>query len=111
ALLDAAKGIEMFRKVHVSILGLIENMSFFACPCCGEKTPIFGHGGAQKRAGELGVPFLGALPLEPQLRAASDAGEVFAMRENDATADLFKQMAEKIDQALQTQETTPKSAG
>ncbi len=102
ALLDAVKGIEMFRKVNVPILGLIENMSFFSCPCCGEKTPIFGQGGAKARAQELGVDFLGALPLDPQLRAACDTGDMIAARENDSTADLFKQMAEKIQTTLQT---------
>jgi ATP-binding protein involved in chromosome partitioning len=75
ALLDTVKGIEMFRKVNVPILGLIENMSFFCCPNCNHQSDIFGHGGAEKRAQELNVPFLGALPLNLEIRTACDQGQ------------------------------------
>ncbi len=75
ALLDARRGIKMFERVHVPILGLIENMSFFICPSCGSRSDIFGHGGAQEEALRLGVPFLGEIPLDPALRRASDGGE------------------------------------
>lgn len=74
ALLDSVKGVEMFRKLNVPVLGIVENMSLFCCPNCNTQTPIFGHGGAERRASELGVPFLGALPLDPALREASDKG-------------------------------------
>ena len=72
ALIDAKKGIEMFRQTNVPILGLIENMSLFCCPNCGHETPIFGAGGAQQVASELDIPFLGAIPLEPKIREQGD---------------------------------------
>lgn len=74
ALIDARKGIEMFRKVDVPILGLIENMSIFVCPHCGEESDIFGCGGAEKEAKKLDVPFMGAVPLDANIRKQSDAG-------------------------------------
>lgn len=74
ALLDAKKGITMFRKVNVPVLGLVENMSSFICPNCQHESPIFGHGGAQREAKKLSIPFLGAVPLEMAIRETSDAG-------------------------------------
>jgi ATP-binding protein involved in chromosome partitioning len=75
ALIDARKGINMFRKVNVPVLGLIENMSVFHCPNCGHESHIFGHGGAKADAERLGVDFLGELPLDIDLRIASDEGK------------------------------------
>jgi ATP-binding protein involved in chromosome partitioning len=74
ALADAIKGIAMFRKVDVPILGIVENMSFFSCPSCGERTEIFGHGGGRTQAERLGVPFLGEVPLVPGIREHGDSG-------------------------------------
>jgi ATP-binding protein involved in chromosome partitioning len=74
ALLDARRGIAMFRRVNVPLLGLIENMSNFCCPACNRLTPIFGHGGARAEAEKLGIPFLGEIPLAMQLRETSDDG-------------------------------------
>jgi ATP-binding protein involved in chromosome partitioning len=74
ALLDAVKAIAMFRKVGIEVLGMIENMSFFQCPGCGERHEIFGSGGASRRAGELGIPFLGEVPISSALRIDADAG-------------------------------------
>ncbi|QQG36738.1 MAG: Mrp/NBP35 family ATP-binding protein [Micavibrio aeruginosavorus] len=74
ALIDARKAVEMFRKVNVPILGLIENMSTFCCPQCGHESHIFGHGGARLEAEKLQIPFLGEIPLHPDIRAFSDAG-------------------------------------
>lgn len=74
ALLDARRGIGMFRKVNVPLLGLIENMSNFCCPACNRLTPIFGHGGVRAEADKLGIPFLGEIPLAMQLRETSDDG-------------------------------------
>jgi len=74
ALLDARRGIAMFRRVNVPLLGLIENMSNFCCPACNRLTPIFGHGGARTEAEKLGIPFLGAIPLAIELRETSDDG-------------------------------------
>ncbi|MBA3729459.1 MAG: P-loop NTPase, partial [Sphingomonas sp.] len=74
SLIDAARAIDLFRKTKVPVLGIIENMAGYACPHCGEVSDPFGSGGAEAAAGELGVPFLGRLPLSSELRAASDAG-------------------------------------
>jgi len=65
----------MFRKVEVPVLGLIENMSYFSCPHCGERTEIFGHGGAKREAEKLGVDFLGEIPLDTAIRQTSDDGQ------------------------------------
>lgn len=74
ALIDARKGLEMFRKVSVPILGIVENMSYFCCPSCGHREDIFGHGGAKAEAEKLNVPFLGEIPLHSRIRELSDAG-------------------------------------
>jgi ATP-binding protein involved in chromosome partitioning len=83
SLIDARRGIAMFRKVDVPILGIIENMAHFICPDCGSSHAIFGAGGAQLEAARLGVPFLGAVPLTMDLRAASDAGQPVTARDPD----------------------------
>jgi ATP-binding protein involved in chromosome partitioning len=72
ALLDARKGLNMFRKVEVPVLGIVENMSYFLCPKCGERSEIFAHGGAARAAAEFGVPFLGEIPLDISIREGSD---------------------------------------
>ena len=74
ALLDARKGLNMFRKVDVPVLGIVENMSYFACPNCGHRTDIFAHGGARREAERLGVEFLGEIPLDITIRETSDGG-------------------------------------
>ena len=74
ALIDARRGIAMFRKVNVPVLGIVENMSYFQCPECGTRSDIFGHGGARHEAERLGVPFLGEIPLHMSIRSMSDAG-------------------------------------
>lgn len=74
ALLDARKGLNMFRRVDVPVLGIVENMSFFLCPHCGERSEVFGHGGARHEAERLGLPFLGEVPLHLAIREAGDAG-------------------------------------
>lgn len=74
ALIDARKAVEMFRKVHVPVLGVIENMSMYVCPSCGHEDHIFGHGGAAQEAQAQNVAFLGEIPLRPAIRAAADAG-------------------------------------
>src|SRR5438132_284637 len=75
ALLDAVKAIAMFRKVNIPVLGMVENMSYFLCPGCGERYEIFGSGGARRRAEELNVPFLGEMPVAISLRIHGDAGQ------------------------------------
>jgi ATP-binding protein involved in chromosome partitioning len=74
ALIDARRGIEMFKKVNVPLLGLIENMSSFCCPACSRVTPIFGHGGARIEAEKRGIPFLGEIPLDMVIRETTDEG-------------------------------------
>jgi len=84
ALIDARKGFAMFRKVDVPVLGIIENMSTFQCPHCGQTTDIFGHGGARHDAARLGVPFLGEIPLAPILRETSDHGTPIVHHQPDS---------------------------
>ena len=94
ALIDARKGLNMFRKVNVPVLGLVENMSSFVCPHCGEASNIFGHGGARAEAARLGVPFLGEVPLTLEIRETSDEGRpVVATDPASAGAEAFRQIA------------------
>jgi len=83
ALIDARRGIAMFQKVNVPLLGLIENMSGFCCPACHQVTPIFGHGGARHEAEMRGIPFLGEIPLDIAIRETSDDGRPIVATEPD----------------------------
>jgi ATP-binding protein involved in chromosome partitioning len=97
ALLDARRGVAMFKKVGVPILGVVENMSFFQCPHCGERTDVFGHGGAEAEALKLGVPFLGAVPLLADVREAGDKGVPSVLSAPDgAAAVAFRGIAERV---------------
>ena len=96
ALIDARKGLNMFRKVDVPVLGIIENMSYFLCPKCGERSEIFGHGGAEREAKRLAVPFLGAVPLHMEIRTRSDAGQPVVVADPDGeNARIFREIAAK----------------
>ena len=97
ALVDARKGLNMFRKVAVPVLGIVENMSYFLCPSCGERSEIFGHGGAREEAEKLGVPFLGEVPLHLDIRTTSDSGHpiVVAMPDS-AHAKAYKNIAGRV---------------
>jgi ATP-binding protein involved in chromosome partitioning len=102
ALIDAKKGIAMFRKTQVPILGVVENMSMFVCPDCGHSHAIFGHGGARDTAEQLGVPFLAEIPLVPRIREMSDAGTPVAISDsNGPEAEAFLQLAQKVAASLQ----------
>ncbi|MDE2466248.1 MAG: Mrp/NBP35 family ATP-binding protein [Alphaproteobacteria bacterium] len=102
ALIDARRGIAMFQKTHVPILGLIENMSVFICPHCGEPSHIFGHGGARQTAEDLGVPFLGEIPLVGQIRALSDAGTpIVAHAPDSREAQAFLALAREVATRLE----------
>ncbi|MBR2690508.1 MAG: Mrp/NBP35 family ATP-binding protein [Aquamicrobium sp.] len=102
ALIDARKGLNMFRKVDVPLLGIVENMSYFIAPDTGKRYDIFGHGGAQKEAERLGVPFLGAVPLEMGIRESSDAGSpVVAAKPDGAEAKIYKDIAARTWAQLQ----------
>jgi len=95
ALIDARKGLAMFQRVDVPVLGIVENMSTFVCPHCGERTDIFGHGGAEHEAARIGVPFLGAVPLDMRIRELSDAGTpVVAAEPEGEHAAAFRRIAE-----------------
>ncbi len=85
-MLDAVKAIAMFRKVNIDVLGMVENMSHFICPQCGSRHDIFGSGGARQKAAELGVPFLGEVPLNTQLRIYGDEGRVVAGFDDENSA-------------------------
>jgi ATP-binding protein involved in chromosome partitioning len=102
ALIDARKGLNMFRKVNVPVLGLVENMSTFVCPHCGERSDIFGHGGARSEAARLGVPFLGEVPLVPVIRETSDTGRpVIATAPTSPAAEAFRAIAARAVAALE----------
>ena len=83
ALLDARKGLNMFRKVDVPVLGIVENMSYFLCPHCGGRSEIFSHGGARQEAERLGAEFLGEVPLDLKIRETSDGGTPITAVEPD----------------------------
>ena len=97
ALIDARKGLNMFRRVDVPVLGIIENMSYFVAPDTGKRYDIFGHGGAQAEAARLGTPFLGEVPLDMAIRETSDAGTPIVVAEpNGPHAAVFRDIATKV---------------
>ena len=97
ALIDARRGIAMFRRVNVPVLGIVENMSYFLCPHCGERSDIFGHGGARAEAERLAVPFLGEVPLDMEIREKSDAGQpVVAVAPDGALAKIYRDIAARV---------------
>ena len=97
ALVDARKGLNMFRKVAVPVLGIVENMSYFLCPHCGERSEIFGHGGAREEAEKLGVPFLGEVPLHLDIRTTSDSGHPIVVSKPDSPhAQVYKNVAGRV---------------
>ncbi len=101
ALLDARKGLNMFRKVDVPVLGIVENMSYFLCPHCGERSDIFSHGGARREAEKLGVEFLGEVPLDIAIRETSDGGRPIVVSQPEtAHAKLYREMARRIWERL-----------
>jgi ATP-binding protein involved in chromosome partitioning len=103
ALIDARRGVAMFEKVGVKVLGVVENMSFFACPECGHETHIFGHGGARAEAAKLGVPFLGDVPLLLDVREAGDAGRPILMSApQSAGARAFTAIAAAVWEQVRT---------
>ncbi len=101
ALIDARRGIAMFRRVNVPVLGIVENMSYFLCPQCGARTDIFGHGGARQEAERLGVPFLGEVPLHASIREKSDAGlPVVATEPDGPHAAIYRDIAARVRDQL-----------
>ncbi|MFY9758285.1 MAG: iron-sulfur cluster carrier protein ApbC [Pseudolabrys sp.] len=97
ALIDARRGVAMFKRVNVPVLGVVENMSYFLCPSCGTRSDIFGHGGARHEAERLGVPFLGEVPLHMTIREKSDAGlPVVATEPDGEHARIYRDIATKV---------------
>jgi ATP-binding protein involved in chromosome partitioning len=102
SLIDARRGLAMFKKVNVPVLGIVENMSYFQCPHCGTRSDIFGHGGARHEAERLGVPFLGEIPLHMSIRAMSDSGTPVVESEPDGPyAAIYRAIGAKVRDQLQ----------
>src|ERR1700676_282779 len=102
SLIDARRGLAMFKKVNVPVLGIVENMSYFQCPHCGTRSDIFGHGGARHEAERLGVAFLGEIPLHMSIRASSDSGTpVVDSEPNGPHAAIYRSIGEKVRDQLQ----------
>ena len=111
ALIDARRGIAMFRRVDVPVLGLVENMSYFLCPHCGKRTDIFSHGGAKAEAEKTGVPFLGEVPLDAVIRETSDSGlPVVATRPDSPHAQVYREIAKRVRAELERGRTSGKVA-
>jgi ATP-binding protein involved in chromosome partitioning len=102
SLIDARRGLAMFKKVNVPVLGIVENMSYFQCPECGTRSDIFGHGGARHEAERLAVPFLGEIPLHMAIRATSDSGTPVVESEPDGPhAAIYRAIGAKVRDQLQ----------
>jgi ATP-binding protein involved in chromosome partitioning len=102
SLIDARRGLAMFKKVNVPVLGIVENMSYFQCPHCGTRSDIFGHGGARLEAERLGVPFLGEIPLHMSIRATSDSGTPVVDSEPDGPhAAIYRAIGARVRDQLQ----------
>ena len=101
ALIDARKGLAMFQKVNVDVLGVVENMSYYECPKCGHREEIFKHGGGKATAEGLGVPFLGEIPLDPRVAVQGDAGTPIVAAEPDSVvAKAFFRLADQVAKAV-----------
>ena len=111
ALADAIKGVAMFRKVDVPVLGLVENMSYFVCPHCSERSEIFGHGGGRREAERLGVPFLGEVPLDAAIRDSGDRGKPVAVAGDRPQGRAFDELARTIATTLGLTDGDTKGAG
>ena len=102
SLIDARKGLAMFQKVNVPILGIVENMSYYVCPSCGHREEIFKHGGGRRTAEALQVPFLGEIPLDPKVVAGGDAGRpIVAADPRSAVSEAYLRIAEEIARRLE----------
>ena len=110
ALHDVRKGIMMFQKVNVPLLGLIENMSYFVCGHCGERTEIFSHGGGERAAEKLGIPFLGHIPIDPAIRAGGDTGMPIVVADPASPqAKAFREIADAVIERINALSAGPDS--
>jgi ATP-binding protein involved in chromosome partitioning len=106
ALHDVRKGMMMFQKVNVPLLGIIENMSYFVCGHCGTRSEIFSHGGGKRAAEKLGIPFLGAIPIDPAIRAGGDSGTPIVVADpTSSQAIAFQAIAAKLAERIRTNES------
>jgi ATP-binding protein involved in chromosome partitioning len=104
ALIDARKGLNMFRKLDVPVLGIVENMSHYACPNCGHVEHVFGTDGGRRTAEQLGLPFLGAIPLDPRVVAGGDRGTPVVREHPDSpAAEAFTATARALREAIETE--------
>lgn len=111
ALIDARKGLNMFRRVDVPVLGIVENMSYFLCPDCGSRHDIFSHGGAKAEADRLKVPFLGEIPLTMQIRETSDAGAPIVVSDPEGPiAQIYRTIAAKVAASIEQGAASPERA-
>jgi len=111
SLIDARRGLAMFRKVNVPVLGIVENMSYFQCPHCGSRSDIFGHGGARHEAERLRVPFLGEVPLHMTIRERSDSGlPVVATEPDGEHAKIYREIATRVRDQLKIGADTGRTA-
>tara|TARA_B100000945_G_scaffold309097_1_gene299593 strand:- start:787 stop:1263 length:477 start_codon:yes stop_codon:yes gene_type:complete len=102
ALIDAIKAAQMFKKVEIDVLGIVENMSYFACPKCGEETPIFSRHGAENKCSQINTQFLGAIPIEIDVRIGGDEGKPLMARNLDSPAtESFKNIADSLVRVLE----------
>ena len=102
ALIDAIKAAQMFTKVEIDVLGIVENMSFFTCPKCGEETPIFSQNGAKDACEKIQAPFLGAIPIELQVRQGGDEGKpIMASKLDSPATTSFNNIAENLIKVLE----------
>ncbi len=109
ALIDARKGLAMFRRVNVPVIGIIENMSSFVCPHCGQETPVFKRGGGEATAKELGTPFLGRIPLDPAITEGGDAGTPIVVADPDGPhGAAFGKVAQAVVDEVARQAARPK---
>lgn len=110
ALEDALKGAGMFQTVGVPVLGLVENMSYFLCPCCGTRTDIFAHGGTRQASAQQQLPFLGEIPLDPKIRAGGDQGIPIVVAEPDSIySTIFADMSQKLVANIQTRNASQRA--
>jgi len=108
ALLDARKGLNMFRNVDVPVLGIVENMSYFLCPHCGERSDIFSHGGARREAEKLGVDFLGEVPLDMAIRETSDSGYPIVISDpGSAHSNTYRAIAVRVWTKVSAEQRKP----
>jgi ATP-binding protein involved in chromosome partitioning len=112
ALLDSRKAVNFARQLNVPVLGIVENMSGFVCPHCGKSTDLFKTGGGQKAAKEMNVPFLGKIPIEPEIVTFGDEGKPFVWdRKESSAAQAFAEMVEQIVRAVSSKETSRTKGG